>query len=509
MADSPASPGLHRNLRRQLRRLGLTGPTPPDADGWTSFLDQVSAAYQNAEDDRYMLERAIEVSSEEMRVLHEALFDQAHCDALTGLPNRAALRKHLGDALDRYRPKSGGPAVLFLDLDGFKLINDSLGHRAGDDLLVRVAERIRAAVRESDLVARLGGDEFVVVMDDVSELEPAIAAAQRIAAGLQLPFRLDGQDSVIGASIGIACATDGSTTVEDLLRQADLAMYEAKAGGRDRYVVFDDAIAQRAEGQLSLLNALRQAVEADHLELRYQPVVSLTDGRLTSLEALVRWNRPGCGLVGPEVFIAVAEESGLIPAVDAWVIQRACVETAAAGAGAATLTVKLSAHSLRHDDLVRTVGTVLEHTGRRAETLVLELTESAFALGNPTITDGLSRLRALGVRLAIDDFGTGYSSLNYLQHIPAQILKIDRSFVSRLDQDRSSVAIVGAIIQLGQAVGMHVVAEGVERAGQHDALVHLGCDAAQGRLFGHPQPLADILALHGSGRGNGQSCLVR
>jgi diguanylate cyclase (GGDEF)-like protein len=246
MADP--TPGLHRSLQRQLRRLGLNGDTPPDAAGWAAILDQVSAVYRSAEADRYTLERAIEVSSEEMRTLHEALFEQARHDALTGLPNRTALRTHLADVLDRAGTGHAGPAVLFIDLDGFKLVNDSLGHRAGDDLLVGVAARIRAAVRETDVVARLGGDEFVVVLDDLDGLDAAtdaatdaaIDVAQRVAAALQMPFRLDGQDSVIGASIGIARAGD-ATTVEDLLRQADMAMYAAKAGGRNRYVVFDQS----------------------------------------------------------------------------------------------------------------------------------------------------------------------------------------------------------------------------------------------------------------------------
>jgi diguanylate cyclase (GGDEF)-like protein len=240
---------LHRTLRRQLRQLGIGPDRPPDAAGWATLLDRVSACYRSAEADRYTLERSLEVSSEEMRILHDALSEQARHDALTGLPNRVVLAEYLQSALDRPPFARIGPAVLFIDLDGFKLVNDSLGHRAGDDLLVRVAERIRAASRHDDLVARIGGDEFVVALEQVRGSGPAIATAQRIADMLQQPFNLGGQDSVIGASIGIALAPDGHTTADELLRQADMAMYAAKAGGRNRCVVFDASIAQRIQGQ--------------------------------------------------------------------------------------------------------------------------------------------------------------------------------------------------------------------------------------------------------------------
>jgi diguanylate cyclase (GGDEF)-like protein len=480
----------HRILRRQLRRARLSADTPPDAVGWAAFLEQVSGVYQDAEADRYTLERAIEVSSDEMRALYDALSSQARQDALTGLPNRSALTEFLRRVIERQRLLRRGLAVLFLDLDGFKLVNDSLGHRAGDELLVRTAERLRGAVRDTDMVARLGGDEFVIVLDNLDEPDQAVTAAQRVAEQLSRPFRLAGQDTVIGGSVGIAVSSDGHTTVDDLLRQADMAMYAAKASGRNRYVAFDDSMSRQAEGRLSVVNALRHALDSDELVLLYQPVVSLIDLRPISVEALVRWNRVPDGLVAPDSFIPIAEEAGLIASVDAWVISQACAEIDRIGAGTVDLAVNLSAQSLRHADIVNTVSSVLQRSGRSPSTLVLELTESAFALGSDMVVEGLNRLRALGVALAIDDFGTGYSSLSYLRKIPAQTLKIDRSFVSTLDQDRASVAIVGAIVQLGHAVGMQIIAEGVERPGQLECLRDLGCDAAQGFLLGTPQPIA-------------------
>jgi diguanylate cyclase (GGDEF)-like protein len=488
-------PSYHRALERQLRRLGLSAGAPPDAARWAELLGQVSAAYRDAEADRYTLERSLEVSSDEMRALHDVLSDQARHDALTGLPNRAALGDVLRDALERRRSASDDVAVLFLDLDGFKLVNDSLGHSAGDELLVRAAERIRAAVRDTDVVARLGGDEFVVVCRQVEEVDAVVAIATRIADQLERPFRLRGQDSVVSASVGIALAAPGETNVDDVLRRADMAMYEAKAGGRCQFVVFDDEISRRVEGRLATLNDLRQAVDGNEFVLRYQPIVRLSDGDRIGIEALIRWERPGHGLLTPDAFIPIAEESRLITAIDGWVIQTACAQVIAHGLRHLELAVNLSARDLHHPDLVDSVSTALQRTGLPARRLVMELTETTLVSSNTAIAANLARLQSLGVQLAIDDFGTGYSSLSYLRQLPAKTLKIDSSFISTLDQDASSAAIVGAIVQMGHALGLTIVAEGVERETQAERLFALGCDAAQGFLFAHPQPIEDLAPL--------------
>jgi diguanylate cyclase len=484
----------HRSLDRQLRRLGLSAVDAPDATGWSRMLGVVNAAYREAEADRYTLERSIEVSSEEMRELHDVLRRQACQDVLTGLPNRAALVEVLGAALAARRHGARTVAVLFIDLDGFKLVNDSLGHSAGDELLLHAADRIRTAVRERDVVARLGGDEFVVVCADVEHLDTATAVAGRIMAELEQPACVGGHDAVISASIGIALAGVEEVGSDDLLRKADMAMYEAKAGGRSQVVIFDDDMRRRVDSRLSTATALRQAVGRAEFLLHYQPIVRLSDRRMIGLEALVRWNRPGVGLVPPDAFIPVAEEIRLITTIDSWVLREACRQFAGWSGGTpdSSVAVNLSARDLQSPDLIAVVRDALRHSGLPPARLTLELTESTLVTGNAVVAANLTWLRGLGVRLAIDDFGTGYSSLSYLRQIPAQILKLDRSFVSGLDTDDAACALVGAIVAMGHALGLEIVAEGVERPGQAEQLRRLGCDAAQGYLFARPQPLAQV-----------------
>jgi diguanylate cyclase (GGDEF)-like protein len=487
-------PARHRTLDRQLRRLGLAPDAPPDPAGWTRFLERVSASYTESEADRYTLERSIEISSDEMRALHDVLSRQARHDTLTGLPNRAALTELLRTALDRSRLVGSEVAVLFIDLDGFKLINDSLGHPAGDELLVRVAERIQAAIRAGDVVARLGGDEFVVVLGDVDGIATATNAAERIGEQLERPFRISGNNATISASIGIALANADCLSIDDLLRKADMAMYEAKASGRCQYAIFDNDVSDRLEGRLATINELRLAVQSNELLLHYQPIVRLADRSVTGVEALVRWRHPSRGLLTADSFIPIAEESRLITAIDAWVIKRACQEFTASKYRELTLSVNLSTRDLQHTSLVETVSNALQSTGLRPDQLVMELTETALAADNATIAASLDRLRSLGVQLAIDDFGTGHTSLSDLRQVPAQHLKIDRSFMSGLDADPSSIAIVGAMVNMGHALGMQVIAEGVEHAAQADQLDALGCDAVQGYLIARPQPLEDLTA---------------
>jgi diguanylate cyclase (GGDEF)-like protein len=492
-----ADPGYHRILERQLRRLGLSAVDPPDRTQWTKLLEVVSTSYQESDADRYTMERSVEISSAEMRALHEGLSRQATHDTLTGLPNRSAFTDFLNRALAARRSVGGMVAVLFVDLDDFKLINDSLGHSAGDELLARVAGRIREAVRANDVVARLGGDEFVVACVDIEDLEVATAIAHRIAAHLETPFRTGVHEAVISASIGIASTVAGRGGADDILREADMAMYEAKAQGRSRYVIFDDEMHRRLEWRLATENALRHAVEQGQLRLNYQPIVCLADRRLLAIESLVRWERPGYGLVMPQAFIPIAEQTQLITAIDAWVIRTACEQAASWGERDVAISVNLSARDLRQPDIAQSIATALAETGLAPRRLIVEITETTLVVDDAAIAANLARIRRLGVGLAIDDFGTGYSSFASLRRLPARTLKIDRSFVSTVEDDESasapsSTAIIDAIITMGHALGLTVVAEGVEYPYQVERLRELGCDAAQGYVYGGPGTAADF-----------------
>ena len=497
MSDQP----IHASLARQLRRLGLTPQDPPAASQWPVLLKVVSDSYADSDADRYTLERTIDISSEEMRALHDVLSDRALTDSLTGLPNRAALCALLDDELLALTGRPVNLALLFIDLDGFKRVNDSLGHAAGDELLIRVSERIRASVRAGDVVARLGGDEFVVCCRDLSDRTLVPTIARRIVEQVEVPFRIGGQNAAIGASVGIAYARhDGGSEEsvrdgEELLGRADLAMYQAKSTGRSRFVVFDRQMGRQAEDRLATENALRRAVHRDELVLHYQPIFDFDGTRLTGMEALVRWNRPGHGLVAPADFIPIAEQSRLISAIDSWVLRRACLDAATWTDDGVGVSVNISVRDLQHEDIVTAVSEALHASGLRPARLTLELTETTLMSDNPAVTLNLARVETLGVQLAIDDFGTGYSSLAYLRELPSRAVKIDRSFIETVDRDPVSAAIVGAIITMAHAVGQRVVAEGVETREQADQLKLLGCDFAQGYLWSRPVPADQLGAF--------------
>ncbi len=489
----------HPCLARQLRRLRIPPGEPPDRDQWAKLVRLVSDSYGEADDGRYTLERSIEVSSDEMRALHDVLSRQALEDELTGLPNRASLTEQLEATLARRRRGGSDSAVLFIDLDGFKRVNDSLGHAAGDELLVRTAERIRGSIRTGDVVGRLGGDEFVVLCPDVEGIEVAVGVARRIAAQLESPYHIGSQDATISASIGIALAVPG-VTGEEMLRRADIAMYEAKTGGRAQLAVFDDQMRLRIDGRLALENALRNALTADELRLHYQPVVRLSDFRLLGFEALVRWQRPGFAMVPPNDFIPIAEQSRLITAIDAWVVKEACRAASGWPGGGVSVAVNLSARDLEDDGMLNAVSQALHRSRLSPHRLVVELTETMLMADSAQMHVTLGRIQALGVHLAIDDFGTGYSSLSYLRHLSAGSLKIDQSFVSAVDEDRGADAIIGAVITMAHALGLHVVAEGVERPSQAARLRQLGCDAAQGYFFARPAPAQEICRYFDAGQ---------
>ena len=484
--------GLHRNLIRQLRRLNLDPELSPSPAVWRELLGILSSTYTDTDDERHTLKASIDVSAREMRGLHEVLSRQALQDTLTGLPNREALIRHLDRLLLRCSREGQGLAVLFIDLDGFKRVNDSLGHAVGDELLVLASQRIRACLRPEDLVARLGSDEFVVVCPNVHDhaIVPTIAA--RIGSQLSAPFPIGDHEAVVSASIGLVTTTDSTATAEDLLGQADMAMYEAKLSGKARATVFDSSMQLAVDTKFSVRNALGRAITGHELHVLYQPIVSLVDEKVIGAEALVRWDRPGFGILSPDQFIPIAEESSLVSAVDCWVLAEACRRGAKWCEAGGTISINLSARTLAQDDVVHALSQAVSMNAISPPQITLEITETTLLSGKGTTKINLGRLRALGVRLSIDDFGTGHSSLSQLQEIDVDVLKVDQSFISVMDKDPSSAAIVSAIITLGHALGLTVIAEGVERPAQAALLRERGCDAGQGWLFGRPLPAEGI-----------------
>jgi diguanylate cyclase (GGDEF)-like protein len=423
------------------------------------------------------------------------LAHQAVHDALTGLPNRLQVADRLEQALARSAETGFEVAVLFIDLDRFKLINDGRGHAAGDELLMAVADRLRGVVRAGDIVARFGGDEFVVVCEDQTADFEAALVAGRIIDALQKPLVVDGQEIFLSASIGIAMA-DGTGTPESLLRDADAAMYRAKEKGRARCEFFDATMRTEALDHLETQSALHRALERDELRVFYQPVVDLASGLVTGVEALVRWEHPQHGLVPPASFIPLAEETGLIVPIGAWVLDEAMAQAARwrerSWGRSLTVNVNLSARQLRQPDLIPGLMASLLASGTDPTQLCLELTETTFMEDARSHREALDGIRGLGVGLAIDDFGTGYSSLTYLKRLPVSVLKIDQAFVRGLGTDASDTAIVKSVIDLAHALGLVVVAEGVEDGDQVAHLRRLGCDCAQGYFFARPQPAEEL-----------------
>jgi diguanylate cyclase (GGDEF)-like protein/PAS domain S-box-containing protein len=423
----------------------------------------------------------------ESQLLHDAFHD-----ALTGLPNRALFMDHVKMAIQRSR-RSGDRlfAALFLDLDRFKIINDSLGHMVGDQLLVGIAHRLEACLRPGDTVARLGGDEFTILLEDLASTEDAIDVARRVQEAVTQPFNIGGHEVFTTASIGIALSNTGYERAEDLLRDADTAMYRAKLEGKKRHVVFDKAMHDRAMELLQIETDLRRALTRKEFFLNYQPIVSLETGRILSFEALVRWRHPERGLVGPGDFIPVAEETGLIVPLGLWVLNEACRQMRewqreGFADEAMTVSVNLSSRQFSQADLIEQISSALRESGLRAGNLKLEITESMVMENIDTAIDMLTQLRGLGVGLSIDDFGTGYSSLSYLHRFPIDTLKIDRSFVTQMTDNSENAEIVRTIVTLARSLDMSVVAEGVETADQLRQLGELGCDYGQGYLFSRP-----------------------
>jgi diguanylate cyclase (GGDEF)-like protein/PAS domain S-box-containing protein len=425
---------------------------------------------------------AIERVGREEAAVHRALHDP-----MTGLPNRDLFSDRLALTLARARRGGPLPAVLIADLDQFKLINDSLGHQAGDELLRAVAPRLAAAVRETDTVARFGGDEFVVLCDGVGNEQQALELAKRLAAVLDEPLVVAGAPVYISASFGVAFANADSDAA-GLLRDADAALYRAKARGRGRCELFDAPMRAQALARLEIETGLRVALGSDQLALHYQPLVDLESGRTLALEALMRWRHPVRGPVSPVEFIPVAEETGLIVPLGRWALNEACSLAASLGPDGPPVSVNLSARQLAYPGIVEDVGDALEGAGLPASRLWLELTETALFEEADAPLPVLHELKALGVMLVLDDFGTGYSSLAYLQRFPLDALKIDRAFVAEMTGDPRAAALVEAIATMARSLGLTVVPEGIETPEQREALLTLGCRYGQGWLFGRPEP---------------------
>ena len=432
------------------------------------------------------------------RALYEQqLSQQAFHDALTSLPNRALFQDRLEHAL-RQRGQTVG--LLFVDLDHFKVVNDSLGHDAGDQLLCDVAQRLAGCLREGDTLARLGGDEFTVLMPDIAGAQDAATVASRIESRLEPPFELPGQSVFVTASIGIATGVALHDRSDALLRDADAAMYEAKARGRARHALFDPTMHTRAVTRLAIETDLRRAIDNDQLELHYQPIMWLQSNMIVGVEALVRWRRPDGTLVPPGEFVPVAEETGLIRPIGRWVLHEACRQLARwrsdlPQAAGLAMSVNISARQLQDASIVEDVESALRETGLDAGSLILELTESAVVETFEEALTTLQQLRWMSVQLAMDDFGTGYSSLSSLSRLPLDILKIDQSFVARLDQDAEGRAVVYAIVSLATALGIRVTGEGIETTSQLSTLLELDCDHGQGFLLGRPAPPDELAAM--------------
>ena len=437
----------------------------------------------------------------------EQLTRQAFRDALTGLPNRALFMDRLSHGLTRARRRHEHVAVLFLDLDRFKVINDTLGHTVGDQLLVEVSNRLGSALRPGDTVARLGGDEFVLLLEDVADAETAELVALRIEAELAKSLSFEGREVFVTASIGIALSSERLGTPEEVLRDADLAMYHAKAKGKARHEIFDGTMSAPALDRMDLEMDLRSAITNRDFRLHYQPILRLDTGRIVEVEALIRWQHEKRGLLQPDAFIGLTEETGLIVPIGQWVLTEACRQARTwqiefPRSPALGMSVNLSAKQFQNPKLVEEITDALTMSGLDPACLKLEITESVVMQDVPATLAKLRELKDLGIRLAIDDFGTGYSSLGYLKRFPVDTLKIDRSFVKGLSHEGGDSAIVRAVVTVAKSLNMDVTAEGIETEQQRLELKALGCDLGQGFLFGRPsapEHLKPLLAISVNG----------
>jgi len=438
------------------------------------------------------------------KVTEQRVHHVAQHDVLTGLPNRSLLQDRLSQAV-AYASRSGHPVwVMLIDLDRFKFVNDSMGHKAGDVLLMTVAARLRSSLRDTDTVARLSGDEFVVILSEHSDQPLSPDIVQRVMDSVAQPVILGTNEFFVTCSIGVAAFPCDGTPAENLIEHADIAMYRAKKLGRNNFQFYTPAMNEESLERVRIESALRNALERNEFVLHYQPQVDLQTGRIVGMEALIRWKHPELGMVPPSRFVSIAEDTGLIVPIGAWVMRTACAQNKAwqdAGLGRLRVAVNLSARQFSAADLVPGIEAVLADTGLDPSCLELELTESLFMSDVTPAVELLHRMKALGINLSIDDFGTGYSSFSYLSRFPIDVLKIDRSFVNDITHDANDAAIVASIIALAHNLRLSVIAEGVETAEQLDYLRHQGCDEMQGYYFSKPLPAHEFEQLLRQRRG--------
>jgi len=491
------------NLMKSTDGTPLEGPVPAfgrevvgiRADGSTFPLE---LAVQDVELGDRTVSTVIARDITERKALETRLTSQATHDALTGLPNRLLLMDRLTLALSRAERTGRSVAVLFCDLDRFKVVNDSLGHTAGDALLFTTANRFKSAVRTADTVARFGGDEFVVLVENLADDTDALRVAEQLSRSLDEPVRIGSQDIHVTASIGIAVGHAGRDTAEGLVRDADVAMYRAKSAGRARYEMFDTDLRRQALERLEIESAMRTGIDDEQFVVHYQPEIELASGAIVGVEALVRWEQPGSGMRSPGLFLPVAEETGLIVPLGESILRQACAEAqrwhAELGERAPTVWVNISAKQLASLDLIPMIESAVR-TLPTARALGLEITETDIVPDDDLSRRTMDALVDIGVKLAIDDFGTGFASLSYLWRFPAHVVKIDQSFVRRMEDDREAVVLVRAMIDMAHSLGKTIVAEGVETDAQLQLLKELGADTVQGYLLGRPQPARQIDAL--------------
>ncbi|MFN8666053.1 MAG: EAL domain-containing protein [Gemmatimonadaceae bacterium] len=513
--EDATAPSADQSMRlaageMQIRSLALATLTRPDGTVLGTLVAMSDEPRAWGEEQLRLLAELADAASTELQLRHalaeremrerQLRHDSLH-DALTGLPNRALFMKRLTDASLRARRTGDGLfAVLFLDLDDFKLVNDSMGHQVGDEVLVTVARRLEECVRGGDIVARLGGDEFAILLERVTDARDTALVADRVQQALKAPMNIGGYEWVTSASIGVVLSSSASERPEYLLRSADMAMYRAKHQGRSRFELFDRAMHAEALTRLQLETDLRRAVERQDFTLHYQPIVSLADGRVHGVEALVRWKHAERGLIPPAEFIPVAEETGMIVPLGRWSLREACaavtgLESRIPAAQGLRLSVNLSVREFAQLDLVRAVAAILEETGLAPRQLQLEITESAIIGQQHPALQTIAELRGLGVRIHLDDFGTGYSSLSYLHRLPLDAIKIDRAFTTSMEQEERPRHVVQAILSLVGAIGLEVIAEGVATPDQLAMLRRMGCPYGQGFFFSRPMPLAAMEEL--------------
>ena len=476
--EAHAREGAATSREREIR----AAETQAASDDHIIMLQQANAHLVTAVIEAQKLAEQVQTAKAEMDHL-------AHHDVLTDLPNRMLLQDRLSQAIELARRQGRQLAVMFMDLDQFKHINDSLGHAVGDQLLRSVAQRLVGCVRHSDTISRQGGDEFVLLLPHIEQAEDAARSAQKILAGLALPHNIDRHDLHISASIGISIYPDDGKDVETLVKSADTAMYHAKENGRNNYTFFEQRMNIQAVQRQSTEVSLRRALERQEFVLHYQPKIHLRSGTVVGVEALIRWQHPERGLLLPAQFVSIAEDCGLILPMGRWVLRAACRQARAwlqAGLPPITVAVNTSSLEFHAKDFLENVRVTLNETGLEPHFLELEMTESVLMRDAESTDAVLHALAALGVKLAVDDFGTGYSSLSYLRKFPIDTLKIDQSFVNQMTSNQDDAAIVSAVISMGKSLKQRVIAEGVETPEQYAFLVAQQCDEGQGYYFGRP-----------------------